>query len=70
MFTQPGVRRFIFDDEVIAAPVIREPILGGSGQISGGFTLEEANRIAMVMRSGTLSGHLKVLEQQLVAPKD
>ena len=82
-FNASGTRRFarvtqenvgrpfavVLDDAVIAAPVIREPILGGSGQISGSFTLEDANRIAMVMRSGTLSGHLVVVEQQVVEPE-
>ena len=36
--------------------IIRKPILGGSGQISGNFTLEDANTIAMLLRSGTLPG--------------
>ena len=82
-FNASGTRRFarvtqenvgrpfavVLDDAVIAAPIIREPILGGSGQISGSFTLEDANRIAMVMRSGTLPGHLVVVEQQVVEPE-
>ena len=59
----------MLDDEVIAAPIIREPILGGSGQISGSFTLEDANRIALLMRAGALPGHLAVVEQQVVAPE-
>jgi preprotein translocase subunit SecD len=48
--------------------VIREPITGGSGQISGNFTLEDANSIAMLMRSGTLPGRLTVVDQQVVEP--
>jgi preprotein translocase subunit SecD len=81
-FNAAGTRRFtritqenvgrpfavVLDGEVIAAPVIREPILGGSGQIAGNFTLEDANRIALLMRSGALPGHLVVVERQLVAP--
>jgi preprotein translocase subunit SecD len=82
-FNAAGTRRFarvtqenigrpfavVLDDEVIAVPIIREPILGGSGQISGSFTLEDANRIAMAMRSGALPGHLVVVEQQVVEPE-
>jgi preprotein translocase subunit SecD len=58
----------IIDDQVVSAPVIREPITGGSGQISGNFTLEDANRIAMLLRSGTLPGRLTVIDQQIVKP--
>jgi preprotein translocase subunit SecD len=56
------------DDKVISAPVIREPITGGSGQISGNFTLEEANSVAMLLRAGSLPGHLGLVEQQVVPP--
>jgi preprotein translocase subunit SecD len=52
----------------VSVPVIREPITGGSGQISGNFTLEDANTIAMLMRSGTLPGRLTVVDQQVVEP--
>ena len=82
-FNAAGTRRFaritqenigrpfavVLDDQVIAAPIIREPILGGSGQISGSFTLEDANRIALLMRASALPGHLAVVEQQVVAPE-
>ena len=70
--TQENVGRpfaIVFDNDVLSAPVIREPILGGSGQISGGFTLEQANTIAMLLRSGTLPGRLIVIEQQVVEPE-
>ena len=56
------------DDKVISAPVIREPITGGSGQISGNFTLEEANSVAMLLRAGSLPGRLGLVEQQVVRP--
>ncbi|MDA9405503.1 SecDF P1 head subdomain-containing protein [Bradyrhizobium sp. CCBAU 45384] len=56
------------DDTVISAPVIREPITGGSVQISGNFTLEEANSVAMQLRAGSLPGHLTLVEQQVVQP--
>jgi preprotein translocase subunit SecD len=52
----------------MSAPVIREPITGGSGQIPGNFTLEDANAIAMLLRSGTLPGHLMVVDQQVIEP--
>jgi preprotein translocase subunit SecD len=58
----------VLDDRVLSAPVIREPITGGSGQISGDFTLEEANSIAMMLRACALPGRLSVVEQQVVAP--
>lgn len=58
----------VLDDRVISAPVIREPITGGSGQISGNFTLEEANSVAMLLRAGSLPGHLTLVEQQVIQP--
>jgi preprotein translocase subunit SecD len=58
----------VLDDKVISAPVIREPITGGSGQISGNFTLEEASSVAMLLRAGALPGHLTLVEQQVVQP--
>ena len=60
--------RHVLDDRVISAPVIREPITGGSGQISGNFTLEEANSVAMMLRAGSLPGPLGLVEQQVVRP--
>ncbi len=58
----------VLDDRVISAPVIREPITGGSVQISGNFTLEEANSVAMQLRAGSLPGHLTLIEQQVIQP--
>jgi preprotein translocase subunit SecD len=58
----------VLDDKVVSAPVIREPITGGSGQISGNFTLEEASSVAMLLRAGSLPGHLTLVEQQIVQP--
>lgn len=58
----------VLDDKVISAPVIREPIIGGSGQISGNFTLEEASSIAMMLRAASLPGHLDLVEQRVVQP--
>ena len=58
----------VLDDKVISAPVIREPITGGSVQISGNFTMEEANSVAMLLRAGAMPGHLTLVEQQVVQP--
>ena len=58
----------VLDNEVISAPVIREPILGGSGQISGGFTVESANELAVLLRAGALPAKLNVLEERTVGP--
>ena len=44
----------VLDNEVISAPVIREPITGGSGQISGNFTVQAANELALLLRAGAL----------------
>jgi preprotein translocase subunit SecD len=69
--TQENVnRRFaiVLDNKVISAPVIREPILGGTGQISGNFTVEEANRLAVLLRSGALPAPLSIVEERTVGP--
>jgi preprotein translocase subunit SecD len=79
-FNTNGARRFaqvtqehvgrpfaiVLDNEVISAPVIREPILGGSGQISGNFTVESANQLAILLRAGALPAQLTVIEQRVV----
>jgi protein-export membrane protein SecD len=56
----------ILDGKVISAPVIREPILGGSGQISGNFTVPEASDLAVTLRSGALPAKLTVIEERTV----
>ena len=58
----------MLDDKVISAPVIREPILGGRGQISGSFTLETANQLAIQLRSGALPAKLTIVEERNVGP--
>ncbi|HTI85081.1 MAG TPA: protein translocase subunit SecD [Alphaproteobacteria bacterium] len=58
----------VLDGKVISAPVIREPILGGSGEISGNFTTQEAKDLALLLRSGALPAPLKVIEQRTVGP--
>ncbi len=81
-FNQSGARKFgnfskshvgepfaiVLDDKVISAPVIREAILGGSGQISGNFTVETANNLAIQLRSGALPAKLTIVEERTVGP--
>jgi protein-export membrane protein SecD len=58
----------ILDNEVISAPVIREPITGGSGQISGNFTVQSANDLAILLRAGALPAPLTPIEERTVGP--
>jgi len=58
----------ILDNVVISAPNINEPILGGSAQISGNFTVETANALAIQLRSGKLPVALRVIEERTVGP--
>ncbi|MBV9063565.1 MAG: protein translocase subunit SecD [Alphaproteobacteria bacterium] len=61
-------RRFaiVLDRKIIEAPVIREPILGGSGMIEGNFTIQSASDLAALLRAGALPAPLKVIEQRTV----
>ncbi len=58
----------VLDGEVISAPRIRQPILGGSGIIEGGFTVESANDLAILLRAGALPAPLTILEERTVGP--
>jgi preprotein translocase subunit SecD len=58
----------ILDNNVYSAPVIQERIAGGRAQITGRFTTEEANDLALVLRSGSLPAPVKILEQRTVGP--
>jgi preprotein translocase subunit SecD len=58
----------VLDNEVISAPNIREPILGGRGQISGGYTVQTANDLAVLLRAGALPAPLNILEERTVGP--
>jgi protein-export membrane protein SecD len=58
----------VLDDVVMSDPVINEAILGGSGQISGNFSLEETNNLSIVLRSGALPAKLNIIEEQTVGP--
>lgn len=79
-FDSTGARRFaklttehvgerfaiVLDGKVLSAPTIREPIPGGRGQISGGFTLQGAKDLAVLLRSGALPAPLQVIEERTV----
>ena len=81
-FNQSGGRKFgkytsenvgrpfaiVLDKKVLSAPVIREPILGGNGQISGSFTPQSANNLAINLRSGALPATLTIVEERTVGP--
>ncbi len=56
----------VLDNKVYSAPVIRERIGGGSGQISGGFTVQEAHDVAIALRSGALLAPVKLLEKRSI----
>lgn len=58
----------VLDGEVISAPVIRSAIIGGSGQISGGFTIQEASDLSVLLRAGALPAPLAILEERSVGP--
>lgn len=81
-FNSEGARRFgeitrdnigkhfaiVLDNKVITAPRILSAILGGSGIITGGFSAESANDLAVLLRSGALPVPLKVVEERSVGP--
>jgi preprotein translocase subunit SecD len=82
MFNTTGARRFgrvtqenvnkpfaiILDDKILSAPNINEPILGGRAQISGNFTVETANDLAVSLASGKLPVKLNVIEERSIGP--
>jgi len=82
-FNSVGARRFadvsranvnhrfaiVLDDKVISAPVIREAITAGRGQISGSFTAASANDLAVLLRAGALPAPLTVVEERSVGPE-
>ena len=81
-FDAEGARRFgdatrdnvgkpfaiVLDNKVISAPVIREAILGGSGIISGSFTVQSASDLALLLRAGALPAPITILEERTVGP--
>ncbi|MDB5358757.1 MAG: secD [Rhodospirillales bacterium] len=81
-FDSVGARRFaettrqnvhkrfaiVLDNKVISAPVINEPITGGAGIISGSFTVQSANDLALLLRAGALPAPLTIIEERTVGP--
>lgn len=71
LISQQNVGRpfaIVLDRDVISYPTIREPILGGSGQISGNFTVQSANDLALLLRAGALPANLTIVEERTVGP--
>jgi preprotein translocase subunit SecD len=58
----------VLDGTVVSSPQIREPIMGGQGVISGNFSLQEAQDLSLLMRSGALPAPLTVLEERVIGP--
>ena len=58
----------VLDNKVISAPRILGPITGGSGQISGRFTVEQANNLAILLRAGALPAKMNIVEERTVGP--
>ncbi|MDO6963895.1 protein translocase subunit SecDF [Rhizobium alvei] len=58
----------VLDNQVITAPLIKEPIIGGAGQISGRFDPQAANDLAVLLRAGALPATLTVVEERTVGP--
>ncbi len=58
----------VLDGKVISAPVIREPIVGGQGQISGNFSAHDAYDLAVLLKAGALPAPLKVVEERSIGP--
>ncbi len=59
----------VLDDEVISAPVIQSHIPGGSGIITGNFTVEESTNLAILLRAGALPAELEFLEERTIGPE-
>ncbi|MEL1251691.1 preprotein translocase subunit SecD [Aurantiacibacter gilvus] len=60
----------VFDDEILMAPIIHEPILSGSLQVAGGFTEESANELAIILASGMLPTPFTLVEETVITPGD
>ena len=58
----------VLDNKLLSAPMINEPILGGSGIITGNFTVESANELALLLRAGALPAPLNIIEERSIGP--
>jgi len=69
--TRTGIGKqlaIVLDDKIVSAPVIRDAIVSGSGQISGNFTFQSATDLALLLRSGALPAPLNIIEERTVGP--
>ncbi len=69
--TSTGVGKrlaIVLDGKIISAPTVQEPIIGGSGQITGNFTFQSATDLALLLRSGALPAPLSIIEERTVGP--
>ena len=69
--TSTGVGKqlaIVLDGKIVSAPVIRDAIISGSGQISGNFTFQSATDLALLLRSGALPAPLNIIEERTVGP--
>ncbi|MBM3559036.1 MAG: protein translocase subunit SecD [Alphaproteobacteria bacterium] len=58
----------VLDNKIVSAPTIQSPILGGSGIITGSFTVQEVNDLALVLRAGALPADIEILEERTIGP--
>ena len=69
--TRSGIGKqlaIVLDGKIVSAPVIRDAIVSGSGQISGNFTFQSATDLALLLRSGALPAPLNIIEERTVGP--
>ena len=69
--TTEGINKrlaIVLDNKIISAPIIREAIIGGAGQISGDFTFQTATDLALLLRSGALPAPINIIEERTVGP--
>ena len=69
--TQKNIGRpfaIVLDEKIISAPIIQSAILGGAGRITGNFTVQEANDLAILLRAGALPAPMSILEERTVGP--
>ena len=69
--TRTGIGKqlaIVLDNKIVSAPVIRDAIVSGSGQISGNFTFQSATDLALLLRSGALPAPLNIIEERTVGP--
>ena len=69
--TSTGIGRqlaIVLDGKIVSAPIIRDSIVSGSGQISGNFTFQSATDLALLLRSGALPAPLNIIEERTVGP--